>query len=307
MTWCTTSLGMAVLNKRVVMVLQTPALISIVQMVMAALIMGPFAFKSLMQTDWRQLRTWLIVPLFFASMLCSSFYTYSYINLSLMTLIRTLAPLIVLPLEHLFMPAGQKPRISGDIIIALLAMLVGATVYAGGLKDMSLIGVAFGLANLVLAASDRMIQRRLLTNECKDLAPSVCTLVNNVFGMFPLILLAGYTGQLQNFKHPEVIDHWMDPNVLALLLMSGVVGIGICYLGFECQRAISATSFFVLQNISKVAVVVAGVVIFGDPVKSPSAVMGLLLSLGGSAFYGKIQLEQSVYEKQESERKKLLT
>merc|ERR1719215_1848904 len=100
------------------------------------------------------------------------------------------------------------------------------------------------------------------------------------------------THQLTDMTVPAHRANWTEPRVMVLLLLSGLVGIGICYLGFQCQRAISATSFFVLQNVSKIAVVSAGVVFFGDPIKSAASVFGLLLSLGGSFMYGAANMMQ---------------
>merc|ERR1719378_1110208 len=95
----------------------------------------------------------------------------------------------------------------------------------------------------------------------------------------------------------------MDPKILVLLGLSGAIGLGIGYYGFACQKAISATSFLVLQNISKVAVVGMGIVFFHDPIKSPSAMAGLLLSLGGSYLYGKSQMDLA--EELAAEKKRL--
>merc|ERR1719491_1861955 len=94
-----------------------------------------------------------------------------------------------------------------------------------------------------------------------------------------------FTGQFSGAAAPASAAKWAEPQVLVLLLVSGFVGTGISILGLECQRAISATSFSVMQNTSKIAVVSAGVVFFLDPIGSPISVLGLLLSLGGSFLY----------------------
>merc|ERR1719206_1421683 len=91
---------------------------------------------------------------------------------------------------------------------------------------------------------------------------------------------------------------WSDPQCLVLLLLSGFVGLGINYLGFETQRAISATSFFVLQNVTKLAVVGMGVFMFGDPLTRLTA-MGIMLSVSGSALYGYSQMRLSEEQAQE--------
>jgi drug/metabolite transporter (DMT)-like permease len=293
---------MHVINKSLEVTLGAPSLIAMLQMVIAVVVVAPMSIQSFRQCDIRQMRTWLLVPFCFAGMLCTSFYTYAYISLSLLTVIRNLAPLIVLPIERLIMPVEKQPHIGVGVVMSILIMLLGALIYGGGLSELSVTGVAFAVFNMLLAVTDRVMQRRLLTGECKDLPSNVCTVMNNFVGICPLMGLAAATGQLKQMSPAETI-RWLDPCTGVLLVLSGLVGIGICYIGFECQRAISATSFFVLQNISKVAVVTCGVTIFQDPIKSAASILGLLLSLSGSALYGKIQLQNAQLEK--LERKKL--
>merc|ERR1719324_2216646 len=83
---------------------------------------------------------------------------------------------------------------------------------------------------------------------------------------------------------------WFHSTATALLILSGVIGSGICYFAIAVQREISATSFMVLQNAARMCVVVAGILLFGDTVNSPSKGIGLLLSFGGAIFYGKSQM-----------------
>jgi len=306
MTWASMSVGMQVLNKMLVSKLQAPALISVGQMWIAVVLVGIPSCKELLDAPKEQLLTWLVVPLFFAAMLCTSCYTYEYMSLSFYTVIRNMTPLVVLPIERTLMPADKRPRLSHMVLISMTLMLAGTLMYGEGIGHVSVVGCIFAFTNMILAVSDRLIQRRLLTSECTGLASSVCTVMNNFFGSIPALLLAGATHQISDMASPENRASWADPRVLLLLAMSGAIGIGICYLGFECQRAITATSFFVLQNFAKVIVIVCGVFFFGDPISSPLAVAGLSLSIGGSFCYGKAQmsLQQEAALKEEQLRKK---
>eukprot|EP00405_Crypthecodinium_cohnii_P015606 CAMPEP_0206456174 /NCGR_PEP_ID=MMETSP0324_2-20121206/22207_1 /ASSEMBLY_ACC=CAM_ASM_000836 /TAXON_ID=2866 /ORGANISM="Crypthecodinium cohnii, Strain Seligo" /LENGTH=456 /DNA_ID=CAMNT_0053927051 /DNA_START=230 /DNA_END=1600 /DNA_ORIENTATION=- len=304
LSWASTSVGMNIMNKSLVSSLGAPALISAVQMVIAVVVMtatGGSKFKDLPRS---QLLTWMIVPLLFAGMLCSSFYAYAYISLSLLTVVRNLTPLVALPIENVVMPPERRPAISLPIVLAIMIMLAGAVIYGDGiLPTLSVVGLACAFLNLSLAVSDRVLQRRLLTMECKDLPSDVCTIITNTFGLVPTLLLATATHQFDEVSDPAHKASWHDPQIWVLLLLSGIIGIGICFLGFVCQRAISATSFFVLQNVSKVAVVSAGVIVFGDPIKSPAAAGGLFLSLSGSFLYGALQMRAVTTKPAEVEKK----
>merc|ERR1719235_1492035 len=181
-------------------------------------------------------------------------------------------------------------------------MFAGALIYGGAIKDISWMGVAFAVLNMVLACSDRLIQRRLLTDQCKGLSSSTCSIMNNGVAMLPTVFMAMITSEMTKVTSPEGAANWTDPQTLLLLGMSGLVGMGICYFGFECQRVLSATSFFVMQNLSKVAVVLVGITVFGDPLKSPFAILGLVLSLGGSGFYGHAQMAAAKEKQAEAQK-----
>eukprot|EP00405_Crypthecodinium_cohnii_P046669 CAMPEP_0206582090 /NCGR_PEP_ID=MMETSP0325_2-20121206/34258_1 /ASSEMBLY_ACC=CAM_ASM_000347 /TAXON_ID=2866 /ORGANISM="Crypthecodinium cohnii, Strain Seligo" /LENGTH=462 /DNA_ID=CAMNT_0054088667 /DNA_START=69 /DNA_END=1453 /DNA_ORIENTATION=+ len=290
-SWASMSVGMHVMNKSLVSYLEAPALISAIQMIIAVVAMAFSAGSKFKDLPRSQLKSWMFVPLLFAGMLCSSFYAYAYISLSLLTVVRNLTPLVALPIETLVMPPERRPAVNASIILSIFIMLAGAIIYGDGiLPTLSLIGLAFAFLNLSLAVTDRVLQRRLLTTECKDLPSDVCTVINNALGLIPTMLLAMGTHQFEELSSPTHKASWQDPQVWTLLILSGFIGIGICFLGFVCQRAISATSFFVLQNVSKVAVVSAGVFFFGDPIRSAAATGGLFLSLGGSFLYGGLQM-----------------
>lgn len=292
LSWSTMSVGMHVLNKALVGYLEAPSVISAVQMMTTVLVVGPKAWTDLRDAPRDQLLRWMVVPVFFAGMLISSFYAYEHVSLTLLTLVRNLTPLFMLPLEALVMPSAMRPAITAPVGGGILVMLVGAGVYSGGnLDSISVLGVSFIFLNMFLAVSDRLIQRRLLTTECKDLSTGACALITNACGLIPTLFIAVSTGEFHEASAPGQRARWGELHVLVLLILSGLVGTGICVLGFECQRIISATSFVVMQNVSKVAVVGAGIVFFADPVHSVLSVLGLGVSLGGSFLYSWAQLQ----------------
>lgn len=289
-TFASMSIGMHILNKSVVGSLKAPVLVAVIQMAMAVVIVSPMTISQWSKLSLSTIGKWMVVPFLFAGMLCSATYTYRFISLSLLTLVRNLMPFIVLPTEYLCMPPEKQPHVSLQLFGTLVIMLVGTVIYAEGLHGLSWVGVGFAVLNMVLAMCDRLTQRYLLTGPCKEIPSSVCTVLNNGIGMIPSTALAAATMQLSHLSESAYSDPWKNPMTLILLVFSGLVGVGICYVSLELQREISASSFTVLQNVAKVAVVIVGIVIFGDPIRSARSILGLLLSLGGCMAYGYVTL-----------------
>jgi len=300
-TYMAMSAGMVVVNKSLAVSLESPSLITCAQMAMAAGVLACTSFKTLMNCDRKMLFTWLLIPGLFSAMLISSFYTYVYISLSLLTVVRNMSPLVSLTVESVVMPPEKRPQVSVMVVVSILVMAVGAVIYAGGLKEFSVIGILFGVANMVLAVTERMTSRRLLVEECNGLPLEICTLLNNFLGLIPTLALAFITQETA--KVSQHAAAWTDPKVLMLMVLSGAIGVGIGYFGFAVQKIVSATSFLVLQNVSKVAVIGMGITFFHDPIKSPAAMAGLALSIGGSYLYGKCQMDMNAAA---AEKKKLI-
>lgn len=288
-SWACMSVSLHVLNMALVAVMHAPAIISMCQMAICSICMTCTSFTKLLEVRREALLAWLIVPFFFSGMLCSSFYTFEYISLSVLTIVRNLSPLVGLPIELAVMPMDKRPQVTRWSITAIMLMFMGALVYGNGVHGVSVIGILFAVLNMVLAVSDRVLQRWLLTGTCSDMSSGVCTLVSNFVGMLPTFCIALATQEVNKVYEEEKFERWMQPHFLVLLLLSGIVGMSINYLGFECQREISATSFFVMQNVSKIAVVICGIAVFDDPFNTTTA-SGVLLSISGSFLYSRAQL-----------------
>lgn len=284
------SWGMNVLNKALVAMFQAPSLVTAAQMLMT--VVGTLLLaRDKLQGDRAQVLKWSFVPILFFGMLVSSFFTYEYLTLSMLMVIRNLGPMITLPIERLVMPADKQPIVSKKMVMALMVILVGAVAYVGQIET-SMIGFGFALLNMFLAIADRVAQRRLLTSECKDLSTETCMLLNNLLGCIPTLALGAAVGEMSSVD----MRLWFGSEASLLLLLSGIIGSGICYTAIAVQREISATSFMVLQNTARMAVVVAGVLLFDDPT-SPKTFFGLALSFAGAIWYGHSQMEATAAAK----------
>merc|ERR1719491_113137 len=112
--------------------------------------------------------------------------------------------------------------------------------YGGhSLASFSRVGAVWAALYTCLAICDRLSHRRLLVVECKELSSSTCALLNNLFGMLPTWLLAAATNQVREAAATERWARWKEPQVVGLLLLSGLVGLGISVLSISCKRAMT--------------------------------------------------------------------
>lgn len=284
-TFSVTSVSMHTLNKAVVSFTHQPAMITSLQMLVALVTLLVWQGREVLNADRKQLIRWCIVPVAYAAMLNSSLLGYQYLSLTLVTVFRNLAPLVTMGVEHVIMPPEHRPSVTLPVVAAIITMMLGAFLFSWGEgASFSWIGLGLVILNTFLAILDRVLQRRLLVKECKDLPVVACMVVNNSFGVLPTIMLAWASKEFQTFE--ESATNWRDPGVVVLVIMSGFMGLFIGLSGLMCQKAMTATSFQVLQNMSKVVVVGMGVGIFGDKIDTHAKIVGMFLSLAGSLAYG---------------------
>lgn len=284
LSFSATSISMHTLNKVCVSLTGAPSTLTTIQMAMTVVITLALQGREVLQADRRKLFRWMIVPVVYAGMLNSSLFGYKYLSLSLVTVFRNLSPLVTMLVEGVIMDAQHKPRVTLPVVLSLLMMVVGALIFSLGQAGSTALGFGLVALNTLLAIGDRVLQRRLLVAECKDLPLSACMTVNNLFGILPTFAMAVATHEVDGYHSHHLA--WADPATLVLIGLSGCMGMGIGFYGLMCQKAMTATSFQVLQNMSKVAVVAVGVFVFGDRLDSPARLGGMGLSLIGSAAYG---------------------
>jgi len=292
------AVSMHTLNKVCVLLTGAPSTVTIIQMAMTVVATLAMNGREVLEADREKLLYWTAVPLMYAGMLNSSLLGYKYLSLCLVTVFRNLSPLVTMLVEGVIMDAENKPKVTTPVVMSLLMMVVGAFIFGYGQAHSTWLGLGIITLNTLLAIGDRLLQRRLLVSECKDLPLSACMTLNNTLGMLPTLVMAMAMHEVDGYRHHSAA--WRDPATLVLIALSGGMGLCIGFFGLMCQRAITATSFQVLQNVSKVAVVAVGVCVFGDPMDSRYHVCGMALSLLGSAAYGFARASEPKPEKKES-------
>jgi drug/metabolite transporter (DMT)-like permease len=292
-----TSVSMHTLNKVCISFTHSPSLVTALQMIMAVVCFMVWTPRQVLESNRTQMLKLCIVPLVYAAMLNSSLFGYQYLTLTLVTVFRNLAPLLTMAVEQVIMPPEHRPTFTLPVIASMLTMVVGALLFSWKQADFSWFGLFLVILNTLIAIFDRLLQRRLLVSECKDLPSSTCMVINNSLGLIPTFIVAGVSHEIGAVQ--QNATNWTDPGVIALLIMSGFMGLGIGLFGLMCQKAMTATSFQVLQNMSKVFVVSIGVTLFGDKIDSPVRAIGIFLSLAGSAAYGYARSFEQNHPKEE--------
>merc|ERR1712007_92886 len=107
--------------------------------------------------------------------------------------------------------------------------------------------------------------------------------LNNCLGAIFLIILAIAMGEERKLGDALASLSWRG---CFSALLSCIVGICIGYAGIATHALISATSFMVLTNVNKLAVIAFGIFVMGD-VSTVRSTTGCFIAVLGGVWYAK--------------------
>jgi len=274
------SAGMSVFNKLAVRALPLPITLVCIQMTftIVSVLSRP---KSIQIGSVKDALRWgLSVPMLFAAMLVSSMVAMEHNTLGTIVVFRNVAPLFTLFIERMFRIPMQN---SFETVAALLTIVGGVVLYHFQNVVFSTIGLLAICFNMAFAVLERLMQRYLMAQAPVDISKPGMMLLNNACGLLPcgVLMIAYHEPERWKMARSELTTTGM-----VLVLLSCVNGLAISYAGLRVQQLVTATTFMVLTNVNKFAVILFGVVVLHDQLSLLSAV-GVALAMGGGLWYGK--------------------
>merc|ERR1740127_318680 len=179
---------------------------------------------------------------------------------------------------------------------SIATMVAGAGLYTCVMKKNNLAGIGWVFLNIFFAVGDRLLQRLMLAKDQNpvDISKTGITLLNNLEGMLPLIVVMGIKNEFSEI--PEALQN-LSVMGYTWIILSCLVGVAISYTGIWAQSLISATSFLVLVNANKFVIIFIEAFCLKTKSLAPVQVVGACITILGGVLYGKAR------EKLEAEAK----
>lgn len=279
------SLMMNMINKIVVTILP-PMTLVIIQFLIADIVLlcvyGPCTLVGEIWEKVNQAWRWCVVAVLFTSMLVTSLQALELGTLSTLLVGRNLLPLIMLMFERVFLPDTAAP-VTLELFGTLAAIFFSTLMYTMG--DFQGIGAAMlmVLLNVFFSCLDRLTQKSLLVDPNFKLSFGAISLVNNSVTILPLLVLTWLKSELALW--PTAFGRmFSDWEKVACVVISGCIGLCLGWTSLAVQKAITATSFFVLQTCVKFGIVILAMWLLNDSFNFVSGT-GCFLSLAAGAWY----------------------
>jgi len=291
------SVGMLLCNKSAIHAFPVPCTLVSIQFLFTGVVVLGVGWNAIHIGSAKDVLRWCKVIPFFSGMILSSILALANAPMTLVITMRALSPLTSLPIERCF---PNPIKLSPAMMASLAASLVGAVVYISGMEfnDGNKAGVAWAMANNLLAVGDRLLQRLMLASDQDpvDISTSGVTLLNNVLGVVPLLVGALCTQEFAAL--PEVVGD-LDAMKLFWVISSCFVGAGISYTGVWVASLISATSFLVLINANKFFIIFLEAFVLKSKDLSATQIAGATISILAGVAYGKARDAVHAAEKEE--------
>jgi len=298
-SWMVCSIGMMLFNKFAIKAFPVECTLVALQMLVSALAMVVFCFKSIKIGSFYDVLRWTMVVPFFTGMLLSSILALKFAPMSLVVVFRTLSPMASLLIERMY---PDPLRISIPMLGSIATMVFGAGLYTSAMNRSGFGGIGWVFLNIFFAVGDRLLQRLMLAKDQSpvDISKTGITLLNNLEGMLPLLVVMGIKNE---FAEIPAATAALTSTGIVWVVLSCLVGIAISYTGIWAQSMISATSFLVLVNANKFVIIFIEAFCLKTKSLTPIQVMGACVTILGGVLYGKARerIEAEAKEKREAE------
>jgi len=296
--WMVCSITMNLVNKQAVQVFPATSLLIILLMLIASVFLLVFEFRRMSFQRWGDLGKWIAIPFFFAGILGTSLWALNYSTVSTVLILRSALPLLALGVDKAFLRSTMI--ITPRHIFCVVLVIGGSVIYTHWNVSITMYSIWLLMINGLLIIMDRSVQRYLLTDADFSLTPQLCSFLTNAVGIIPMMIIAVVSGEIHEWD-AAVLD--VTPTSWFWVVVSGSCGCCLNYLALHAQKRVSVTTFLMMQNFNKVAVVVGSVVAFGD-VLSALSVTGCAMSICGSVWYCLLQQNEIGFASEKSMQEK---
>mmetsp|Transcript_154888 Transcript_154888/g.496305 ORF Transcript_154888/g.496305 Transcript_154888/m.496305 type:complete len:449 (+) Transcript_154888:130-1476(+) len=205
---------------------------------------------------------------------------YLYLGLGFIQMLKAFTPALVVAVLKLF--GLSSPSKMALLCIALL--ISGALLEVKGELNPSLLGMAFMFTSECCEALNLVMTQKLLQNLKFTVSEGLYVLAPP--GFISLTLLAAafeWPSMVENLAYRVVLDNPLK------FAGAGILGFVVNFVGFLVVQATSSLTSKMLNSVRGMALVVVGVVFYGEVVSSQEAV-GYSISMLGFAGYNWLQI-----------------
>lgn len=277
--FCIASVSMMLGNKLAVNSLPLPCTVVIIQVV-GTLGLLLFYRHQLQPITLTSAKTWLPIAVLFTFMLFTSLKSFVYVNVSTVLIFRNIAAIFTTITEYFV----RGVMVNTEIVLSELAIIGGALMYGWGSANFSWIGFFWILANVAGQVAYGVLVKHMMEvhPQIKEMNKYSMSLFNNALALPMLALVLFAQGEhlvLAERLEAVTVGGW------AAILATCFFGFLISTSGFGLQKLVTATTFLVINNLTKFFNILLGMIFLQDIMAGMLDASGCVIALGAGAWY----------------------
>ncbi|XP_055453909.1 UDP-N-acetylglucosamine/UDP-glucose/GDP-mannose transporter isoform X1 [Psammomys obesus] len=229
------------------------------------------------------------LPLLYVGNHISGLTSTSKLSLPMFTVLRKFTIPLTLLLEAIIL--GKQYSL--NIVLSVLAIVLGAFIAAGSDLAFNLEGYVFVFLNDIFTAANGVYTKQKM--DPKELGKYGVLFYNACFMIIPTVIISVSTG---DFQHATEFSHWKNVFFIIQFLLSCVLGFLLMYSTVLCSYYNSALTTAVVGAIKNVSVAYIGMLVGGDYIFSPLNFIGLNVCMAGGLRYSFLTLSSHLKPKQ---------
>eukprot|EP00759_Apiculatamorpha_spiralis_P024960 PhF_6_TR28107/c0_g1_i1/m.41554/K15356/VRG4, GONST1; GDP-mannose transporter len=223
---------------------------------------------------------WFPISLLFALMLYTSLRSLLYATVSTVLILRNIGAILTTIVEYYV----RGVTVTKNILASEILIVIGAVMYGWNTSNFTPVGFFWVLFNVgAQVCYGVLLKHRMETHpSIKEMNKYTMSLYNNALG-FPMFLVVW---TLQG-EHNLLPQHLEKVTFLGTCIIAStcLIGFMISVSGFALQKLVSATSFLVINNLTKFLNILLGMILLRDRLIGILDTSGCILALGAGAWY----------------------
>uniref|UniRef100_A0A7S1XWK5 Sugar phosphate transporter domain-containing protein n=1 Tax=Phaeomonas parva TaxID=124430 RepID=A0A7S1XWK5_9STRA len=233
--------------------------------------------------DWDIARQWLPVNLYFTGMLVSSFVTFKYLSVPMVTISKNLTNIIIVFADWKY----NNTPVTYGVMAAFAFMVLGA--FFAGYSDIHFSSTGyFWMGVNCFTTAGYVLSMRRMTQSIK-LSKFGMVFYNNLISTPIMLTLALFKGEF-GVLYEAGMDLW-TPAFTFINVYAGSVGFLLNLASLWCVGSTSATTYAVVGSFNKVPTAIVGWFLFQSPI-SPETVTYMTIAMIGSFIYSAAKLKK---------------
>lgn len=277
------SVGMMLGNKLAVDALPLPCSLVIIQAIGTLLLL--MLFRSKLESIRADIaKQWMPIAALFTFMLFTSLKSFVYVNVSTVLIFRNIGAIFTTVVE--FFVRGEQ--VTAEVIAAEVTIVVGAMMYGWGTANFSWVGFWWIMANVCAQVAYGVLVKHHMEKKphFKEMSKFTMSLYNNTLAIPLLVVVLVCQGEQQRLGTALVS---VTPLGWFWIAVTCGLGFMISTSGFGLQKLVSATTFLVINNITKFLNILLGIVFLQDKISAGKDGLGCVVAILAGFWYSSAQ------------------